>query len=227
MVINMGFFDFFKKRQHSNIELPEQKEILKNQEPVSIPMSIEPDEPMPFGYKNAWLAIKNTTPEQVIEGLELKNAQLTNWETGIEASYDGRWFVTPVIEDYVIVAGVMELAENEEKLHMIAQKFEEVLFFATHRVVELNTWAKYIKGQKIRRYYYLGDSGEVISEGELTPEELALGFDTFIKSEDDDWDSVDFADEDSVIKISKAWGVNTGFEKYKEKLSAGYLTDAK
>ena len=45
----------------------------------------------------------------------------------------------------------------------------------------------------------------------LTPEELALGFDAFPHQGQDDSD--DFPDEEKVLEIAAAWGIDTFFEK--------------
>ena len=207
----MGLFDFFKKKDSGNERVDVEK------------YDSTPDEPRPIGYKASWLAIKNVTPEQVIAQLGVKNAQTANWESGMKAADNDKLFITPVMDGYVIIAGVDYLTEKQEKVTELAKGFEEVLFFGTHRVVELNVWAKYVKGEMLRWYYFLGESGEVISEGELTPEELKLGFDSLISSEEDDWETVDFPDEESVMAISKAWGVDPWFEGHQGEVSTGYV----
>ena len=60
----------------------------------------------------------------------------------------------------------------------------------------------------------LGESGEIyMNSGAITPEEQELGFDSFIQSDDDDWEAVEFPDEDSVTNIAAAWGVDPWFSK--------------
>lgn len=232
----MGLFDFFKRKKSGDVVAQTKTVVEEISENVSESISTKsvvqkdtisdvPDAPQPIGYKTAWLAIKDVTPEQVIENLNLMWARTANWENGMRASEEDKIFVTPVIDGYVIVTGVEDLVEDEELLDKIAQKFEEVLYFITHRIVDLHSWVKYQNGEKIRRYYYLGESGEVVSEGKMTPEEIELGFSSLLASDEDDWDMVEFADEESVMEISKAWGVDPWFEGHEEELSTGYVCD--
>lgn len=68
----------------------------------------------------------------------------------------------------------------------------------------------YRNHQPVRGYFYA--DGQVEWEiGDLTPEELALGFDAFPHQGQDDSD--DFPDEEKVLEIADAWGIDTFFEK--------------
>lgn len=179
------------------------------------------DTPLPFGYKTGWLAIKGGTPEQVIDTLQLKNKIAANWQSGMKLAGEGQTFVSPLIDGYVLMIGPMEL--ELEQLEEMAKNFEELQYFVSHRVVELHSWTLFRAGKLVRHYYYIGESGEVESIGELTEEEKELGFDSLIMSEDDDWDEVEFPDEESVLEIAAAWGVDTSMQNHQEEKSVGYV----
>ncbi len=190
-----------------------------------------PDKPQPIGYKTGWMCIKSASPEEVISRLGLKNAVPANWQSGL-ADQCSRVFVSPVVHGYVLVTGYDVFfggdAESElAVLDEIAQKFHEVQCFETHRIVDFHTWAKYVNGSLVRAYGWLGESGVVfLNKGEITPEEIQLGFDKFIQSDDDDWESVGFPDEESVMQIAAVWGVDPFFSDGKKyEYGVGYLCE--
>ena len=126
-------------------------------------LSVQPDTPLPFGYKTGWLAIKGETPEQVIDKLQLENAVSANWQSGMKLVESGeRIFVSPQIDGYVLLIGPVEL--KLKQLEEMAQSFEELQYFVSHRVVELHSWTLFRDGKLVRHYYYIGESGELISK---------------------------------------------------------------
>jgi hypothetical protein len=55
--------------------------------------------------------------------------------------------------------------------------FEEAHAYATHRVIEYHHWMVAKEGRLLRRFVYLGESGEVLAnEGALTAAERKLRF---------------------------------------------------
>lgn len=237
----MSFFNklFHGKKQEESLEKNLQESPKESSDEISIKsdtqdaaqtsspasaISTQADTPLPFGYKTGWLAIKGGTPEQVIDTLQLKNKTVANWKSGMKmAVSEGQIFVPPLIDGYVLLIGPMEL--ELEQLGEMAKNFEELQYFVSHRVVELHSWTLFRAGELLRHYYYIGESGEVVSVGELTEEEKDLGFDNLIMSEDDDWDEVEFPDEESVLEIAAAWGVDTSMQEHQQEKSTGYLCD--
>lgn len=189
---------------------------------TSFDVSMEADTPLPFGYKMGWLAVKGETPEHVIDILQLENKTPANWKSGMSlVEAEKGIFVSPFIDGYVLVIGPVEL--ELEELEEMAQNFEELQYFVSHRVVEVHSWTLFRAGKLVRHYYYIGESGEVTSIGELTEEEKELGFDDLIMSEDDDWDEIEFPEEESVLAIAAAWGVDTSMQNHQEEKSVGYV----
>lgn len=221
----MGFLDKLFGGERKNSAKPEAA-VEKNNEPQGI--EITPDKPRPFGYKTSWLCIKCDSPEQVISALGLKGAVPANWESGLSQT-GNRVFVSPAINGYVLAVGyetfgVRSSAEELSVLGVVAERFGEVQCYVSHRVSEFHAWAKFVKGQLVRAYGWNGSDGMVyLNEGELTPEEQRLGFDSLIQSDDDDWESVEFPDEESVIRIAAAWGINPLFDDRDYSESTGYI----
>ncbi len=228
----MGLFDFMKpnKKTAKPTAMPPQAA-----RPTDAPqadagkISTTPESPLPFGYKTCWLAVKNTTPQKVMEALSLKDTAVANWESGLQFSYeydgdpsDGdHVFVTPVLDGYVLAIGLWDL--TLEQLEPIAQKFDEVQYFMSHGVVDVQSWTMFREGKLVRRYFYIGESGEVESSGELTPQERELGLDNLLMSEDPDWDEVEFPDEEHVLAVAAAWGVDPRMESHSGETSTGFI----
>ena len=187
---------------------------------LNIEASDTPDTPIPFGFKTSWLCVKGFTPEEVIEMLGLKNAVVSSWKYAF-ANINSGCFVSPMLDNkFVLVVGwgTDILTENPARLDEVGKLFHEVQYFASHRVVEYAAWAKYKNGRKIRAYGWVGDSGEVLTNfGEPTPEEQALGFVNFLPDNDHDFHRYENPDEDTVVQIAAAWGINPlELDKYPE-----------
>ena len=189
--------------------------------------NVTPDFPCPFGYKTAWYAIKNETPQSVIEKLKLNIVCESNWEFGINYVYkNDNLFISPQIDGYVLVVGIIGLSHNMNhemvKKHSIL--FDELQYFGSHRVVDYYAWIKFAKQKLIRAYAYLGESGEVEwNEGIITAEEVGLGFDKFPVSEHTWEEDEKQPDEEDVIDIAKAWGVDPTFSDANIEKSTGYI----
>ena len=174
-----------------------------------------PDLPIPFTNMCGWLCIKGRSPEEVITILGLKNAQPANWNSGLPVvarSLLNKVFVVPVGE-YVLALGycpfgVMKTVKEElAVLNNIAAQVDEMSCFATQSVVDLHVWAKY-HGTLQRAYGWLGERGEVyINMGEISPEEISLGYTNLIQDADCDWDTVEMPDYEHVHEMSGAWGI--------------------
>jgi len=187
--------------------------------------TVEPDYPCPFGYKTVWYVVKDDSPLSVIEKLNLDIMAQSNWENGINAVYKkDAIFVSPSLDGYILVVGLVYVAEDQEIVKEHSFLFDELQYFASHRIVDYHAWAKFVDHNLIRAYTYIGESGEITwNEGDITIEELKLGFDTFPASDDSSWDEVDLPNEESVLDISKAWGIDTSFTDKTYEKSTGYL----
>ncbi len=170
-----------------------------------------PDTPMPFGYKTSWLCVKADSPEAVIKKLGLKDPMVSGWRFGFEHSNNGL-FVSPVLDGWVLVIGWGDdiITEDPSRLDEVGAMFPVVQYFSSHRVVDYAAWVRYQDGVKIRAYGWCGDMGEVlVNEGDPTDEETELGFVNFLPDSEADWDKYDTPDEDTVVMIAAAWGIDT------------------
>ena len=196
----------------------------KTPEEAFQPLSAQPDGPVPFGYKTAWLAIRCTDPNQAAEALYCRNLQRANWATGLPRSGEtgGALFCAPVMDGFVLVIGqnLFTLTERRDELETLAGRFPEVQYFASHRISSSYCWARYEAGRCIRAYGIA--DGEVLwNTGELTPQERSIGFDAFPvpgAEETGRW-----ADEEDVLDIAAAWGIDPRFETKTYPPSAGWI----
>lgn len=179
-------------------------------------VSTEPDFPVQFGYKTAWYVIKGETPLSIIEKLKLTVISEANWASGLKEAYaKNAIFVSPIIDDCVLVINLTHW--NSDDVKEDGKLFSELQFFGSHRVADYYAWAKFVNRELLRFYSYVGDLTEFKNEGELTSEELALGFDKYPQVDnfdewtDEDWELAAFPDEDSVISIAQAWGIDPFF----------------
>ena len=203
------------------------KKYRDNNTPKSITVDTTPDNPCPFGYKTVWYAIKDETPQSVIEKLSLNVICESNWQSGLAyVRFTDNVFVSPVVDGFVLVIdliGVSKDAENEmAKKH--ARFFNEFFYFGSHRIVDYSGWAKFVNGKLIRAYSYIGERGEVSwNEGNITNEELELGFDKFPVSTDSIDDDTVYPEEDDVIDIARLWSIDPWFNGMNLEKSTGYI----
>ena len=186
-----------------------------------IQISTNLDEPIDFGYKTVWIAVKTDKKERIAEILELQNIKGSNWKSGIDSAYNDGIFITPLIGQWTIAVGVKlsngqleDINKLERILKKLSSEFGEAQSFGTHRVVEYHHWIKSENGIITRTYSYIGESGENLKVfGELTKTEIGLNlFNSFSKEAESDkyWEreDLDYADEELVMKIAENWSVN-------------------
>ncbi len=180
------------------------------------------DYPVSFGYKMAWIAIGIEDPNAVRNVIPISDAEPANWNSGINASYEGCLFISPPIDGWTFVVS-LELPDDEDlsgKLGMLlstlSSRFGEVQYFATHRVVDFHAWALFNNGKELRAFSYLGDHGGVIANrGNKTQGELELGYEYFDAENpdaesDEYWDREDlhYPDEEHVMEVAGKWSIN-------------------
>jgi hypothetical protein len=171
-----------------------------------------------FGYKIAWLAIRAEDTQAAAEALHVADTQAASWAEGIDAAYgaeQGRApvFLTPVVDGWTLaVLGGGELFEDDGvgggalDLPALSHRFGEVQKFATYRVVDYQEWQRWVNGSPVRRYRWIGESGEIrFDEGEPTSAEGNL---LRAANLDSDWEAFDFADEETVMTVAAEWSVN-------------------
>ena len=177
--------------------------------------------PVGFGYKIAWLAIRTDDTRRAAQALGLSDVRAVSWAEGIDAAYaaygasGGRplAFVTPVVDGWTLaVLGGGELLEDDGNgvgavdLPSMSRRFGEVQKYATHRVVEYQEWQRWVNGSAVRRYCWIGESGEIrFDEGEPARAEGNL---LRAADLDGDWGAFDLADEDTVMAVAAEWSID-------------------
>ena len=160
------------------------------------------DLPIPFGYKSLWIAIRSNDTASFAEALGLKNAQPCPWLEGINQAYDFRGiFVTPPVSDWMFAVGNHPEMGHEQFLpflNQLSQRFHQVYYFGTHRIVDYQAWAIAEQGQVRRAFGWVGETGEfLLNLGERMADEIELG--TGLPEVEN------APDEEVVLELARRW----------------------
>jgi hypothetical protein len=166
-----------------------------------------------FGYKQAWLAIRDGEADAVTRTLGLRDLGPVSWRDGIDLAYltDDRVVLTPPLpgagdSSWLLVAGRWLFGSGAavDVPGLSASLGAEVQFFATYRVAEAHRWQRAIDGRLVRAFGYVGESGEVVEwRGEPDAAEAAIGI---VRAPDADTDIL--VSEDDVMRLAESWSVN-------------------
>ncbi len=171
--------------------------------------TIQPESPAAFGYKPGWLAVRAKDPETVIKALGLRGQKRANWTTGLAGIRANRWFVSPSLDGWVLVIGSGDRGISQERFSQISRCFSEAQAYVSNSKKSMYAWAWYHGGDCVRAYAIC--RGQVVmDEGELTREEIALGFGRFPRREGGTREG--FPDGDAVLSIAAAWGIDPMME---------------
>ena len=174
-----------------------------------------PGEPMVgFGFKQAWLAIRDGDFDLVSSVLGLRDLGVVSWRAGIDLSYltDDRVVLTPPLtgaggDDWLLVTGWW-LARTSSTVDVVTLSDllgTEVQYFATHRVVEMHQWRRARDGELVRAFAYSGEIGEVIDwRGDPDEVERAIGLPAGL---DDDGGTNILVGEADVMRVAAAWSL--------------------
>jgi len=191
-----------------------------------------PDLPVPFGPRTAWLALDTTDTEAVATAVGLQEPRPATWAEGVEAAHQSSVFVTPPLADWTLAVGTAlfppDRAEAFVKplLERLSRQFGDAQYFCTHRDVELHLWARARNGRLVRGYGWLGEKGLTLwDEGGQTKEERDLGFRYFDGGspavEQARNENVTLPDEAGVMQLAYLWSIDptTLDEQFKEPLT--------
>lgn len=196
------------------------------------------DQPIGFGYKCAWLALRTDDPSSVAAALFPERPSRCDWRSGYRSIYGrdrGLAFLTPSIQGWVLAAAWDLPTFNGPKvpdkltplLDRLVATFPEVQHFATHRVVGYQSWSRLIGGQLVRSFTYSGERSEILRDvGEADECERRL-----IDAHQATWRPSDSSptyqfrpSEDHVIAMASAWSIDpTGLHKMGLPPSSGLL----
>lgn len=171
--------------------------------------SIQPERPAAFGHKPGWIAVRASDPETVMDTLGFRNRKRANWTTGLAGIKGGRWFVSPSLDGWVLVIGAGERVISPERFGQISRHFSEAQAYVSDQEKSIYAWSLYRDGHCVRSYGI--SRGQVImDQGELTREEIALGFGRFPRKGSGTREG--FPDSDAVLNIAAAWGIDPMLE---------------
>jgi hypothetical protein len=166
-----------------------------------------------FGGKQAWLAVRDGDPGQVLAALGLRDLGEVPWRDGVDLAYltDDRVAVTPALpgvagSSWVLAVGRWLLRPSTvvDVTGLSKELDTEVQFFATHRVTELHRWQRAVAGEPVRLFGYVGQTGEVTSwMGEPDEAELAAGLPPKLEE-----DTTVLVSEPDVFKVAAAWSLD-------------------
>ncbi len=142
-----------------------------------------PDHPVRLGYKTAWFAVPAMEPAVIAGKLSCEEARPANWRSGFDLSrHVSAGYITPPVRGWSLIVsyeflGMQEKEAGRDLTGRLSARFGRAQYFATHRVVDLQAWAKAEQGVLVRHFAWLGESGQVLAnDGPQTREEKGLGF---------------------------------------------------
>ena len=164
-----------------------------------------------FGPTSAWLAVRSEETDEVARALRLGDVRPAPWSVVPEVQRHPPEppfpvFVTPPVDGWTLVLLAPSLAEAELDLAGLSQRFGEAQKLASHRVVESHEWQRWVDGSSVRRYWWVGESGEIrLDDVEPAAAEGSLAHADDL---DGDWDELALADEDTVLDVAAEWSVD-------------------
>jgi hypothetical protein len=140
-----------------------------------------------FSYKTSWLAVRDRTPDEVADALELHDRDVLDWATGTDRAYDYGVYVAAPLRGWTLAHGRLQVPAGFDAteppfadwLRALSRSLGEVQFFANERVVDYHAWARALDGEVLRAYCFVGERGEVpLFLGDRTADEVELGIGT-------------------------------------------------
>jgi hypothetical protein len=166
-----------------------------------------------FGYKQAWLAVRDADPDQLTKTMGLRDLGEVSWRSGVDLAYltDDRLTLTPALPGagdsaWVLITGrwLLIAASTVDILELSATLDTEVQSFASYRVGEAHRWARAVSGILVRSFAYVGERGEVTDwRGDPDDTELAIGLPATLEP-----DAGVLVSEADVMRVAGAWSVD-------------------
>lgn len=183
-------------------------------------VSVQPEPPASFAHKSGWLVIRSRDAGAVCDALGFRERKAANWTAGLAAVSPNRWFVSPVLDGWVVVVGQGDKPLSQENFDRLSRSFPEVQAYVSDREKSIYVWSLCRKGQMCRAYGISG--GQVfLDQGDWTAEEIALGFGRFPRQNSGYREG--FPDQDAVLAIAAAWGVDPLLENHSYGPGVGWI----
>ncbi len=172
-------------------------------------------EPIPFGPKSQWLAVKTNEPEAVADFLFKKPTRTCAW---LDADFVirelGEAFITPTVGSWTLIRGALPELSGDKRdqkalglLGGLSKRFGEAQMFGTHRVVDYHMWMRARSGHIERAFAYDGAASEVLtSVGAVSDQEMKYGI-PHGEIQKREGGEVDLSEE-SVFEMASSWSVD-------------------
>lgn len=166
-----------------------------------------------FGPKQAWLAIRDGNPTQLLDALRLRDLGEVPWRSGIDLAYltDDRLVLTPRLPGpdgtaWLLAVGRWLLGKGStvDIAELSAALATEVQLFASYRVSELHRWERAAGGELLRAFGYVGETGE-LTQWVGDPDEVERAMRLPAKP-DDESDIV--VSESDVLRMAAHWSLD-------------------
>ena len=111
-----------------------------------------PDRPLPFGPRVAWLALDTTDTAAVAQALGLRGVRDATWRVGVEAAYQSFAFVTPPLGDWTLAVSTALFPPDrvagyvKPLLERLSRQFGDAQYFCTQQDIGLHAWARRGRG---------------------------------------------------------------------------------
>ncbi len=137
-----------------------------------------------FSYKTSWLAVRNRTPGEVADALELHDREVLEWAIGTDRAYRCGVYVAGPISGWTLAHGRLHMPPGFDAtdppfpdwLKELSRHLGDVQFFATDRIGGYHAWARARDGELLRAYCFIGERGAVpLFVGDPTADEIELG----------------------------------------------------
>jgi hypothetical protein len=187
----------------------------------------DPDSPIPFGPRTAWLAVDTTDTEALATSLGLQDVGPATWADGLKASTQSAVFVTPPLADWTLAVGTALFPPDRIEtfvkplVEQLSSRFGDAQYFCSHLDHGLHAWARAKRGKLVRGYAWLGAKSLTLwNVGRSTPEERQLGYE-FVNGRSPDGTA---ADENAVMQVAFLWSIDpTSLDVHFNEPSAGLL----
>jgi hypothetical protein len=167
-----------------------------------------------FSYKTSWLAVRDRTPDQVADALDLHDRHDLDWATGTDRAYRHGVYVAEPVPGWTLAHSRMHIPAGFDAteppfpdwLRDLSRQLGEVQFFANERVPDYHCWARAQDGELLRAHCFIGERGQVpLFIGPPTAEEVELAVGT--RDRDSGWEH--WSDDEWT-----AWHATTPFESH-------------
>lgn len=150
---------------------------------------VDPEPPVPFGFKTGWFAVPCDNPADVARTLGLSRPRPVGWSAGMDRvllrpGKSAEVLVCPPVGDWVSVVTGLHLAPDSPAGRMallahlgsLDRRYGAAQHFLSYRVADVVSWARTERGRVTRAFGWSGSEGVVlVNHGPTDRGEIAAG----------------------------------------------------